>query len=41
MTKWSTAQKCIWASYLYTLAQKYKLSDKVLNKLVEIYLDGE
>ena len=35
----STAEKCIWSAYLYTIAKKHGLSDKVLNKLIELYLD--
>jgi hypothetical protein len=33
------AEKCIWAAFIHTLAKRYGLSDKVKDKLVELYLD--
>jgi hypothetical protein len=35
------AEKCVWAAYLYMLSVKHGLSDRVKDKLVELYLDGE
>jgi len=32
------AEKCIWSAYLFCLKEKYKISEKVFRKLVELYV---